>query len=141
MKPMLVMTVEGHEGADHEDVAVGEVDELDDAVDHRVAQRDEGVDATDRERVEELRGERRDGLRRPTSGLPARCRSTLPEVDRADMTRPGSVAPRPRRWSGLGQGAGEPVPRGSGCVGLGAKFSCLSKIQPPLPPSRVGSVL
>ena len=38
-----------HEGADHEDVAVGEVDELDDAVDHRVAEGDEGVDRADRQ--------------------------------------------------------------------------------------------
>ena len=39
---------------DHEHVAVGEVDELDDPVDHRVAQGDEGVDRADRERVRHL---------------------------------------------------------------------------------------
>ncbi len=33
------------EDADHEDLAVGEVDHAHDPVDHRVAQRDEGVDA------------------------------------------------------------------------------------------------
>ena len=33
-----------HETAEHEEVAVGEVDEFDNAVDHRVAQGDEGDD-------------------------------------------------------------------------------------------------
>ena len=42
------------EDADHEDVAVREVDELDDAVHHRVAQRDQGVDRAAREAVDEL---------------------------------------------------------------------------------------
>ena len=44
------------EDADHEDVAVGEVDELDDPVDHRVAEGDEGVDRADRQGVDELSG-------------------------------------------------------------------------------------
>ena len=34
---------EGAESADHEDLAVGEVDELDDAIDHRVADGDQPV--------------------------------------------------------------------------------------------------
>jgi hypothetical protein len=42
------------ERAHHEHVAVGEVDELDDPVDHRVAQGDEGVDRADRQRVRDL---------------------------------------------------------------------------------------
>ena len=42
------------EGADHEDLAVGEVDELDDAVDHRVAERDQRVDRTEHEAVGQL---------------------------------------------------------------------------------------
>ena len=33
-----------HEGADHEDVAMGEVDHADDPVDHRIADRDQPVD-------------------------------------------------------------------------------------------------
>ena len=41
------------EGADHEDVAVGEVDHAQDAVDHRVAQRDERIDATQGGAVDE----------------------------------------------------------------------------------------
>src|SRR5690606_1324685 len=40
--------------ADHEDFAVGEVDQLQDAVDHRVTERDEGVDAAEHESVEDL---------------------------------------------------------------------------------------
>src|SRR6478609_6676004 len=35
---------EGAERTDHEDLAVGEVDQLDDAVDDRVADRDQGVE-------------------------------------------------------------------------------------------------
>ena len=45
-----------NEGADHEHVAVGEVDELDDPVDHRVAEGDEGVDRAERQRVGDLLG-------------------------------------------------------------------------------------
>ena len=40
--------------ADHHDLAVREVDELDDAVDHRVAERDHGVDAAERQAVDHL---------------------------------------------------------------------------------------
>ena len=42
------------EGADHEDVAVGEIDEAQDAIDHRVAQRDERVDRAERKSIDEL---------------------------------------------------------------------------------------
>ena len=42
------------EGADHEDLAVGEVQELEDPVDHRVAERDQRVDAPERQAVDEL---------------------------------------------------------------------------------------
>ncbi len=51
---------ERHERADHEDVAVREIDQLDDAVDHRVAQRDEGIDRADGQRVHQLLDEGRD---------------------------------------------------------------------------------
>ena len=58
-RPALPEDVREHEergeDAHHEDVAVGEVDELDDAVDHRVAERDEGVDGAARQAVDELR--------------------------------------------------------------------------------------
>ena len=37
--------VKGHIGANHDDVAVGEVQHLGNAVDHGVAQGDDGVDA------------------------------------------------------------------------------------------------
>ena len=36
--------LEGEERPEHEQVAVGEVDQLDDAVDHRVAEGDQGVE-------------------------------------------------------------------------------------------------
>ena len=47
---------------EHEDVAVGEVDELDDPVDHRVAEGDEGVDRADREGVDGLLEGLREGV-------------------------------------------------------------------------------
>jgi hypothetical protein len=47
----------GDERADHEDFAVGEVDEPDDPVDHRVAECDEGVEATEFHRVDQRAGE------------------------------------------------------------------------------------
>ena len=42
------------ERADHHDLAVREVDELDDPVDHRVAERDDRVDAAERQAVHDL---------------------------------------------------------------------------------------
>ena len=49
-----LITVKRDHRADHHDLAVREVDELDDAVDHRVAQRDDRVDAAERQAVDEL---------------------------------------------------------------------------------------
>ena len=45
---------EGHHGADHHHFAVREVDELDDAVDHGVAERHHGVDASRGKAVDDL---------------------------------------------------------------------------------------
>ena len=42
------------EGAQHVDVAMREVDQAQDPVDHRVAERDEGVDRAERQPVDEL---------------------------------------------------------------------------------------
>ncbi len=42
------------EGADHEHVAMGEIDHADDAVDHRVADGDQAVDRAERDAVDEL---------------------------------------------------------------------------------------
>ncbi len=42
------------EGADHEHVAMGEIDHADDAVDHRVADGDQAVDRSERDAVDEL---------------------------------------------------------------------------------------
>src|SRR5690606_14337430 len=44
-------------GADHHDVAMGKVDQSDDAVHHRVAQRDQRIDAAQRQAVNELLNE------------------------------------------------------------------------------------
>ena len=64
-------------GTDHVDVAVGEVDELDDAVDHGVAQGHQRINAAQRHAVDQLlkenfqnnpsflKGVRGPGLRRP----------------------------------------------------------------------------
>ena len=48
---------EGAEGSDHEDLAVGEVDQLDDPVDHGVADGDQGVQRSQGQPVDELLGE------------------------------------------------------------------------------------
>ncbi len=40
----ICVTIKAGERADHEDVAVREIDEAQDAIDHRVAQRDQGVE-------------------------------------------------------------------------------------------------
>ena len=42
------------ERADHENVAVREIDHADNAVDHRVADGDQAVDRTERDAVDEL---------------------------------------------------------------------------------------
>ena len=49
VRPMARKGRQRQHRAEHEDVAVGEVDQLDDAVDEGVAQRDEGVDQAVRE--------------------------------------------------------------------------------------------
>ena len=66
------------EGAHHVDVAVREVDELQDAVDHRVAQRDEGVDGPEREPVDEVLEELGHGAVGPTLTSSRRVRSSPP---------------------------------------------------------------
>ena len=88
-------TISREECADHEDFAVGEVDELDDPVDHRVAQRDQGVDAADRQRIEELLGERRDQLLVTSSSLSRTFERGL------DTRQPGSSGWTPRLSAGL----------------------------------------
>ena len=45
------------EGADHVDVAMGEVDHADDAVDHRIADGDKAVDGAERDSVDQLLNE------------------------------------------------------------------------------------
>ena len=50
------------EGAYREDLGVGEVDELEDAVDHRIAQRDGGVDEAERDPVDEDLGQVDEGV-------------------------------------------------------------------------------
>ena len=67
-----------HVGADHEDLAVGEVDHEQDAVDHRVAERDEPVDGPQGQPEDELlRQDREDRLQahgvRPPRGTRGGC--------------------------------------------------------------------
>ena len=42
----------GGESAEHQDVAVGEIDKTQDAINHRVAEGDERVNGTEREAVD-----------------------------------------------------------------------------------------
>ena len=46
--------VKSGERAEHENVAVREIDEAQDAIDHRVAERDEGENRAERQAVDEL---------------------------------------------------------------------------------------
>ena len=48
---------QGDEAADHENIAMGEIDHADDAVDHGVADRDQAVDRAEHEAVDQLLGE------------------------------------------------------------------------------------
>ena len=69
--PSVPHSAEGDERPDHEHVAVGEVDQLDDAVDERVADRDERPDRSVGDAV--LPGSRRACVRLPsltTSWMP-----------------------------------------------------------------------
>ena len=61
-------------GADHVDVAVREVDQAQDAVDHRVAQGDQGVDRPERQAVDQLleEGRHAEESRAPRRSAPAR---------------------------------------------------------------------
>ena len=43
-----------HHRPEHDDFTVGEVDQLNDAVDHRVTERNDGIQATQRQSVDEL---------------------------------------------------------------------------------------
>ena len=54
VRPAAPRIVEREERAQRVHVAMGEVDQLDDPVDHRVAERDQGVDAAQRETVDQL---------------------------------------------------------------------------------------
>jgi hypothetical protein len=49
---------ERHHRADHHHFAVREIDELDDAVDHRVAERHDGIDASCGQAIDQLLQER-----------------------------------------------------------------------------------
>ena len=46
--------IKSGEGAEHEYVAVREIDEPEDAIDHRVTERDEGENRAERQAVDEL---------------------------------------------------------------------------------------
>ena len=88
---------EADERADHVDVAVREVEQLEDPVDHRVAQRDQRVDAPEDDPVH-----RQLEVERP-AGASARSRPRRPSRRRA-------AARGPRDWSAAG---GLPSSRGA----------------------------
>ena len=71
------------EAADHENVAMGEIDHADDAIDHGVADGDQAVDRAEHEAVDQLLGEiihvlplleTRNAARAPGSPIDASCR-------------------------------------------------------------------
>ena len=65
------------EGPHHEDLAVGEVDQLDDPVDHRVAQRDEAVGGPQHGAVDDLLEELPHGSGGPQAPCGLRADATL----------------------------------------------------------------
>ena len=73
---------EPHEGPGHEDAEVGEVDQLDDAVDHGEAEREQGVHHAEREPVHHLLQDdvHHVGERRPGPARARRARSSLPRA-------------------------------------------------------------
>ena len=72
--------------AEHEHVAVGEVDQLEDAVDERVAQRDERVDAAGRDPDQEHLDEVARRLRQ-VDGKPSEEHDDEEQAEPADETR------------------------------------------------------
>ena len=71
-------------GADHKNLGVGEIDKAQHAVNHRVAKRDEGVDGTEGEAVEELLEEfGHVGLRAKSGELRAGSRSIAERITKA----------------------------------------------------------
>jgi hypothetical protein len=69
-----------HERADHEDLAVREIDHAHDAVDHRVADRDQPVDGAEGQPVDELLDEVLHAGRSAPSLLYSRCRRDSADV-------------------------------------------------------------
>ena len=76
--------VEAREGAHHENIAMGEIDELHDAVDHRVAEGDQGVHHPEFQPVEDVLEENRWGsstrllMRMYAAATASRRRNPLP---------------------------------------------------------------
>ena len=80
------------ERADHEHVAVGEVDQLDDPVDHRVAEGDEGVDRADRQRVDDCCG--------PIAATQDGPSAAMDRRRSPSRSRPRTPGPRRTGWTG-----------------------------------------
>src|SRR5690349_22568749 len=76
--------------------AVREVDELDDPVDHRVAERDDRVHAAERDAVDELLDE---GVHGGVSKRPADCRLSAPGRARAGQKNGARESRAPSRFS------------------------------------------
>ncbi len=91
------------ERADHEDLAVGEVDQLDDAVDQRVPERDQRPDGADREAVDDV-------VERPLGVLHQQHEQDAAKQDPEDLS-PDEVGDALARW-GLRLGYGRGFHRG-----------------------------
>ena len=98
--PKSVQDAEADVGADHEHVAVGEVEELEDPVHHRVPEGDQRVDAAERRRVDdrleepvEIDGRDRQDVEEQAG--PVTCGDPIP--NRAEKTTRGpGASPGPR---------------------------------------------
>ena len=83
-----VTAIVAGEGADHEHVAVGEVDELHDAVHHRVAQGDQGVDEAQLQPVDDVLREQR-GVLAMRLGQVTSTTGRQGDQDQEDPAHPG----------------------------------------------------
>ena len=97
---------DGDEGADHVNLAMGEIDHADDAVDHRVADRDQAVDGAERQPVDQLLKEVFHILDTQTWIAAERRRSLLTTAATGSGSTFGAVPIRTTRTYGAAAGHG-----------------------------------
>ena len=85
-------------GADHEDIAVGEVDQADDAVDHGIAQGDQRIDEAKLQTAEHKLDEQ-SGVFDSVAGPRYRGRHAA-KTSRKALADPGKSCPGPARGKG-----------------------------------------